>query len=69
MARVIVHVEEVEIENDDGNLVPGVEATCSECKNQGTAFGTHQGSVTRAIMEVKNTCPRRGRKPNFYVEG
>jgi len=68
MARITCTITEVEIENDNGRLVDGVEATCSQCRNTGQAYGTHDGSRTRALMVMKESCPRKGAK-NFYVEG
>jgi hypothetical protein len=66
MPQVVCAVEETELENDEGRLVPSVIATCTKCQNTGQAFGTHEGSVKRALMQIKETCPRVGVR-NFYV--
>jgi hypothetical protein len=66
MPRVTCTVDETEIENENGRLQPGVEVKCTACNNTGQAFGTHDGSVTRALMNMKENCPRKGVR-NFYI--
>lgn len=61
--RVPVEVEEVLLENEDGREVPGVCVTCTRCEAAAECFGTSERSVTRCIMELKESCSEK----NFYV--
>ena len=62
--RVPVEVEETELESEEtGRMIPGVCVTCTRCEASATAFGTSDRSVTRCIMELKESCSEK----NFYV--
>lgn len=66
MAEIECMIEEVEIENEDGRMVPGVMATCSECDHSVESFGTHDGSIKRCLAVMREECPKG--ENNFYVE-
>jgi len=64
MARVVVDVEEVEVDGDRGQ-VPGLEVTCPLCGHTAEAYGTSERSLRYALTMLAQDC---GRKPgNFYV--
>lgn len=65
MKTVACTVEEVEIENDEGWLVPAVRATCSRCGHQTESFGTSLASVTRCLVRMRRGCPDG--EHNFYA--
>lgn len=62
--RVRCWIEEVELEGDHA-LVEGVEATCTRCDHRTEAFGTSEASVRRALVMLRETCPRG--ELNYYV--
>ena len=59
-------IDEIEIENDSGVMVPGVCATCSECGHQTESFGTGERSVKRCLVLLREECPEEA--SNFYEE-
>ena len=65
MARVECGVEETELENENGDYVPGVLVTCSECGYMTESFGTSDASVNRCLALLREECPEG--KRNFYV--
>ncbi len=66
MAEIECMVEEVEVENEESRLVPGVMATCSECDHSVESYGTGGASVRRCLAVMRDECPRG--ENNFYVE-
>lgn len=64
--RVKCMIEEVELENDDGAEVPGIQATCGRCNHETTSFGQHEGSIKRCLVLMREECPEG--ENNFYVE-
>lgn len=66
MALVFCDVEETEIENEDGRMVPGTVATCEECDHQTESFGTSERSVKRCLVLMREQCPNG--EDNFYEE-
>lgn len=65
MPKVECEVTECELENENGNLVPGVEVTCSKCGHTTQSFGTSSRSIKRCLVLLREECPR-GEK-NFYA--
>ena len=65
MARVECQIEECELENEGGRMVPGVRAKCSECDHETESFGTSERSVKRCLVLMREECPE-GRE-NYYV--
>jgi hypothetical protein len=65
MSRVKCEVEEVELENDAGLMVDGVQATCTQCDHQTESFGTSEASVRRCLALMREECPEG--EENFYV--
>lgn len=63
--RVECTVEEVELEGDNGNLVDGLCVSCSRCDHQVEVFGTHDRSLRRALVMLREECPEE--ESNFYV--
>lgn len=65
MAEVNCTVEEAFVQDNYGNEVPGVIATCGDCQHQTESFGTGEGSVRRCLALMREECPQD--KRNFYV--
>lgn len=57
--RVFCEVEETDLENDHGQIVPGVVVTCSECEHKVESFGTGAGSIRRYLALLREECPLR----------
>lgn len=66
MAEVPCVIEEVEVENESGRMVPGVMATCTECDHSVESFGTQGASIRRCLAVMREECPKG--ENNFYVE-
>lgn len=62
--RVIVNVEEDEIEGDYGSA-PGIRVTCGRCGLEVEVLGQGEASVRRGCVMLREECPRAER--NFYV--
>ena len=69
MAEVECTLTEIELAGDGGVTVPSVCLTCTACLHQVEIFGRRGRSVRRALVTMKEECPRRGnlRESNFYV--
>lgn len=65
MARVLCKIDEVELENDNGHMIDGVEATCSKCGHSTESFGTSETSVKRCLVLLREECPEG--EENYYV--
>jgi hypothetical protein len=63
--KVEATIEEVDLENEDGNTQEGVCATCSRCDHTTESFGTSEASVKRCLLLLREECPNGER--NFYV--
>jgi hypothetical protein len=59
--RVPCEVEQVELDGDHGP-VDGVMVTCSRCEATAEAFGTHEGSIRRCFVQLRDQCDEE----NFY---
>jgi hypothetical protein len=64
--RVECDIAEVEIVNDEGRDVPGIEAICSRCDHATTAYGTSGRSVRRCLVLMREECPIG--EDNYYVD-
>jgi hypothetical protein len=62
--RVIVDIEETEIETDDGEDGEGVCATCRRCGHRTESYGTGDRSRRRCLALLREECPKR--EKNFY---
>lgn len=65
MPKIECEIEECELENEKGYLIPGVEATCSKCGHTTQSFGTSSRSIKRCLVMMREECPE-GEK-NFYA--
>lgn len=63
--RVKCEIEEDEIENEEGRMVMGVRATCSECQHQTESFGVGENSVKRCLALMREECEEG--QENFYT--
>jgi hypothetical protein len=63
--RVRCEIEETELENDSGRLIPGVTATCTRCGHETESFGTSERSVSRCLVLMREECGNQ--EDNFYV--
>jgi hypothetical protein len=57
-------VHEIELENDDGLEIDGVQAVCTRCGHYTESFGTSGASVRRCLVLLRTECPKNER--NFY---
>ena len=62
--RVECDVEQVELENEKGDPVDGVVATCGRCGHTTESFGTGIRSVRRCLLLMREECPNA--EDNFY---
>jgi len=62
--RVTCEVEETQVDGDYGP-VDGVEVTCSRCGHTTESAGTHQRSIKRCLVLLREECPEG--ESNFYV--
>lgn len=53
---IYCEVEEIQMENDRGRMIDSVEVTCPLCDESETSFGTHDGSIKRCLVKLKETC-------------
>ena len=65
MTRIPCDVEEVDLEGDYRDDVPGVCVTCSRCQHVTESYGTGGASIRRCLALMREECPRGQR--NFYV--
>lgn len=65
MDRVTCQIERVPLYNAANRQVFGVEATCSRCDHVTQCFGTSSRSVRRALVMMREDCPRN--EENYYV--
>jgi hypothetical protein len=64
MARVRCAVDDTHLPGDY-DLVPGVCVTCGRCGHTAESYGTDTPSVRRALVMLREECPRG--ENNFYV--
>lgn len=64
--KVPCEIRLVELDGDGGATVESVEATCPECDHCETAYGTGEASVKRALVMLRENCPRG--MSNFYFQ-
>ena len=64
--NVPCEVSVVELENEDGRMVDGVEVVCSRCGHCTESFGTGEASIRRCLALMRQECPKEER--NFYEE-
>lgn len=58
-------LEEIELEGDNGQLIPSVAVTCLQCGHCVESFGTSEASITRCLVVMRNECPEL--ENYFYV--
>lgn len=63
--KIPAAISEVELENDRGITIPGVEACCSKCGHTTQSFGTELRSIRRCLVLMREECPFNER--NFYT--
>jgi len=63
--RIETEVEEIEMENDSGRTVDGLQVTCSRCQHAVEVYGTSDASARRGGVMLAEECPNKER--NFYV--
>jgi hypothetical protein len=63
--RITCEVEEIELENDAGHLIPGVRAVCSRCQHETESYGTSEASVRRCLVLMREECEED--EENYYV--
>ncbi len=65
--RVKVEIEEVDLDADEGGVVPGVRATCSDCGHETESYGQGPKSRRRCLALMREECEEG--LENFYVDG
>lgn len=68
MAKIPCSIEMVEMENDDGIMVPGIIATCSKCDHVTESFGQTERSIKRCLVLMREECELGEGDQNFYVD-
>lgn len=63
--NVRCEIEERDVQNENGRVMPGVAATCSRCGHETESCGTGQASVRRCLALLREECPNG--ESNFYV--
>jgi len=63
--RVETEIEEIQLENDNGREVDGLEVTCAKCGHAVEVYGTSEASARRGGVMLAEECPNKER--NFYV--
>lgn len=64
--KVECDVERVDIENENGKLVPGVLVTCQECEHAEQSYGQGDASIKRCLALLRENCPED--QENYYVD-
>ena len=64
--RVECEVEEGDVEDDRGNLRPGVVVTCGRCKHAVESLGQTDRSIRRCFALLREECPEG--EENYYCE-
>jgi len=67
MKRIECEIEEVQLENDEGRMVPGLQATCTCCGAMTESFGTELPSARRCLALMREECPE-GDDSYYYAE-
>jgi hypothetical protein len=62
--NVKVTVNEITLDDDNGNEICGISVSCSRCGYQVEVFGTSERSVTRGCVMLREQCPQN--QKNFY---
>jgi hypothetical protein len=62
---VVCQLDYDDLENDEGYDVEGVRATCTRCGHQVESFGTHEGSIKRCLVLMRQECPKK--ENNYYL--
>jgi len=63
--RVSCSVEEVELDGDHADSVPGIGLACSRCHHEVEVFGTSGRSLRRGFVMLREECPEG--ENNYYV--
>ncbi|WP_420598642.1 hypothetical protein [Neptuniibacter sp.] len=67
MAVVWCDIHQIVSTNDDGYDVDSVYAECKKCgAKSDEIWGTSETSINRALMNLKESCPKK--ENNFYKE-
>jgi hypothetical protein len=59
-------VEDVDLEGEEGQIIPGVLVTCGRCKYSVEVFGQEARSHRRGFIMLREDCPMR--QSNYYVD-
>ena len=65
MSEVPASAEPVELENDEGFVIDGLQITCDLCGHCVEVYGTSGASARRGGVMLREECPRKAN--NFYV--
>lgn len=63
--KVQCRLEDIELENDDGRSIPGVQTTCSRCHHATQSFGDSSASIRRCLAMLREECPHG--ESNYYT--
>lgn len=66
MPTVKCEIEEISLDGDYSDDIPGITATCSKCGHTTESFGTEEGSIKRCLALMREECPRG--ENNYYIE-
>lgn len=54
--RVYLEIEEIELEDERGRMVPSVRARCPECGATTESFGEGKASLRRCMALMRDEC-------------
>ena len=63
--KIPCSVHFTELENDDGQLIDAVSATCSRCDHETYSFGASDRSIGRCLVLMREGCPEH--ENNFHT--
>ena len=65
MAIIKATIEEVWLDGDISDDMPGVEATCTNCGHTTESYGQEGPSIRRCLVLLREECPLGAN--NFYI--
>jgi hypothetical protein len=65
MAIIKATIEEVELDGDIRDDIPGIEATCTKCGHTTESYGQEGQSIRRCLVLLREECPQG--ESNFYI--
>jgi hypothetical protein len=64
--QVLCDVDEIDLDGDYDNTVPGICVTCRRCDHAVEVFGNSDASIRRGMVMLREECPNE--ESNFYID-